>query len=403
MPESAVAELAPAPTAEETRDAESIAIFDKASKENAGPEPQEELTPEPTPKAKVEPAKLTAQPAKDEIPEELLTGVKPEATPPDKDDDDPFKAELPASASEKHKVNWRRAREANEANLARIAAMAKEIETHKATPRVDEAMTAKYKALETERGELLAKLERADFQQSPRFQKFLAQEKHLLDAAKANLKGTEVDAETIELAARATGQVRRKILEDSGIDASLLPLITPYLARLDELNGEKHAALENHKTFLAEDSQRLKAREEQAVKAQIDEAGRVFDTVLKSLIPKLAPLQKLDPEKYPEWNARADEIPKLARRMFTNDLELAEAAELAVMGASAVEYRKIAETLQGRLKEANATIAKMTAGQPGAGSTTNGQFHPSNDATGDSPDAQSTRAFERAAAANRNQ
>lgn len=402
MPESAVAELAPAPTAAETLDADSIASFDKASKENAGPEPQAEPAPETAPKAKVDPAKPAAQPAKGEIPEELLTGVKPEA-PPEKDDDDPFKAELPASASEKHKVNWRRAREANEANLARIASMAKEIETHKATPRVDEAMAEKYKALETERTELLAKLERADFQQSPRFQKFLAQEKSLLDAAKANLKGTEVDAETIELAARATGQVRRKILEDSGIDASLLPLITPYLARLDELNGEKSAALENHKTFLAEDSQRAKAREEQAIKAQIDEAGKVFDTVLKSLIPKLAPLQKLDPEKYPQWNLDADEIPKLAKRMFTNDMDLADAAELAIMGASGLKLHKMVGDLQGRLRAANETIKAMTASQPTAGSESNGRFHPSNDATGDSADAQSTRAFERAAAANRNQ
>lgn len=401
MPESAVAELAPAPTAEETRDAESIAIFDKASKENAGPEPEVEPTPEPTPKAKVDPAKPTAQPAKGEIPEELLTGVKPEA-PTEKEDDDPFKAELPASASEKHKVNWRRAREANEANLARIAAMAKEIETHKATPRVDEAMAAKFKTVEQERNEARNELSRTAYEKTPEMRELHSAALNAIAKAKTYVPES-VSKGIVEAALDLKGHARLKYLEDAGLSPTEANAVDARISDAEELKQDFDRRLEKHNEGMATHEQLAKARAEQEKQAQIDEAGKVFDTVLKSLIPKLAPLQKLDPEKYPEWNQRADEIPKLARRMFTNDLELAEAAELAVMGASAVEYRKIAETLQGRLKEANATIAKMTAGQPSAGSTTNGQFHPSNDATGDSADAQSTRAFERAAAANRNQ
>lgn len=395
MPESAVAEPPAAtetPVVQETA-GDRFEAVKAAHATNAVPPDQQQAPPVDTPsKAKAEPAKTGAAKSNgnaSDIPEQFLTGEAPkdEKTEPEKESltGDPD-MDLLLGQETARKGDWalvKKKLKDMSGETKQLRAQLEATQKIASTKAIDGEEIKKAQA-EVQRMQEL--LEKSDFQQSPRFQKFLAQEKSLLDAAKANLKGTEVDAETIELAARAAGQMRRKILEDAGVDASLLPLITPYLARLDELNGEKAGALENYKTFIAEDKQRARAREEQSIKAQIDEAGEVFDKVLKSLIPKLAPLQKLDPDKYPEWNQRADEIPKLARQMFTNELDLDKAAELAIMGASALQYMNIAEKLQGRLKEANATIAKLTAGQPGAGSQTNGQFVASNDASVNTPE-----------------
>lgn len=422
MSESALAE-APAPTAEETMDAASIASFDQAHAENTNAEQQTETdvvvdTPS---KAKAEPAKTgEAKSSSDSsgIPEEILTGAKPEDKTPEKDDDSPFKVELPASASEKTKVNWARAQKAYEALEAKYELQTRDFEAHKkATPKVDEAMAAKYKAIEQEKTELAERLEKVSFQESPRFQKILKRENQLIESAKETLKGTDFDPQVVDLAAHATGAVRRKILDDAGIEGSARTDVMAYISRLDELGVEKAEALANYKTLSEQERVKTELAQKQARDMRVEQAINSFErkrAEVKSRVTlpdgtirePLAPFQSSDGSN-PKWDEETKTRHNMAEEIFqaVHEQRISD-DDLALLSFKAVGYDTLAITLKAKVEElANlkALDKKHKVGQPSAGQQTNGQFRPSNDATGDSPDAQSERAFNEAAARNRNQ
>lgn len=420
MSESALAEP-PAQTAEETMDAASIASFDQAHAENTNAEQQTETdvvvdTPS---KAKAEPAKTgEAKSSSDSsgIPEEILTGAKPEDKTPEKDDEE--KEEIPAGLSKKAEANWKLLREGKKtAQLERDAARRELEEFKKATPKVDEAMATKFKAVEQEKTELAERLEKVSFQESPRFQKILKRENQLIESAKETLKGTDFDPQVVDLAAHATGAVRRKILDDAGIEGSARTDVMAYISRLDELGVEKAEALANYKTLSEQERVKTELAQKQARDMRVEQAINSFErkrAEVKSRVTlpdgtirePLAPFQSSDGSN-PKWDEETKTRHNMAEEIFqaVHEQRISD-DDLALLSFKAVGYDTLAITLKAKVEElANlkALDKKHKVSQPSAGQQTNGQFRPSNDATGDSPDAQSERAFNEAAARNRNQ
>lgn len=236
-----------APPATENAMPDAGAIFDaiKNNSEtalNAVPPEQQQAQddPQPAKPAKTEkPAKETTapekKPSKDDIPDELLTG-KPEPEKKPDAEKDPFAYDPPASASEKTKTHWAAAKQVNAELKGEVEKLRAEIETvRKAPKQADETTVAELKSLREERDKIAKELELADFRRSPRFQKIESQQKAALETAIENLKGSDIDADVIMAAAVAKGKARLKILEDAGIEGSLLALVAPSLAASGQL------------------------------------------------------------------------------------------------------------------------------------------------------------------------
>lgn len=393
-----------APATDETGMASPGDIFNQAAQETGhninavpGNQPPPDNAPDPKLKAKAKDETTTdKKPAPDDIPDEILHGTKVE--PEKKDESTVDEDVLPPSASKKAHEQFAKVKTRAETAEKERDAFKQELETIRKSPPKDEATAGQLKKLQTANEELTKKLELADFRSSPRFEKLDRQEKDTLASAAENLKGTDVPADVIELAARATGATRRKILEDAGIEGTTLALVTPYLAAFDALQSEKKGLLDNHAKFREEDQQRERQAREQR-EAQIrQQEDAVFEKVGKEAASKFAPLQKLPGEKYADWNASVDARMAMAKEFFSGKMTTEDMAEIAYAGVSYAAAAKMNEKLREANAQLQAKVKQLTAGQPGAGrlpaNGENGAI--SNDGTL-SLDEQRSRDFQRAA------
>jgi hypothetical protein len=343
---------------------------------NATP-PQEEPA-----KAKPTPKKDAKDAPKSDIPDEILYGKKapeadkPEATKEATDDpDDAFSQDLPASSSEKAKANWKIAREQNKSLRLELQQTKSELEQiRKAPVKPDANVEAERKAWLKEREDLVARVERADIRQSPRFQRLEAKEKSILEDAALNLKGLDgVSADIVELAAHAKGASRRKILEEAGLDGGTLGLIAPYIARLDEIAHEKGEIEGSAKEILAQETARQKAEAaERKAKIEAEEAA-VFERVGKEAQQQFAPLQKVKGEQYEDWNTGVEERLARAKEFYSGNMSLEDVARIAYAGVSYEAAEKMNTYLREQLTAAKDQITKLTAGQPNIGTLRNGE------------------------------
>src|SRR6266850_619790 len=152
---------------------------------------------------KAEPTKVETSPAaKAKLPEELITGKKPEV----KVDDAIAEIDamvLPKNAKPEQVASFAKLKEQSKKVIEEKLARINELETKTsdgATRAEIEAAQERVKTAETKTKELESTIERIAFTESPRFKQFLADESSTLTSAKAYFEGTEINPEIIEYA-----------------------------------------------------------------------------------------------------------------------------------------------------------------------------------------------------------
>jgi len=348
-----------------------------------------------TPPAKTEappepPAKQAPTSDAPDIPEEILTGEKP-AAKMESPEDDVLSAEPPANLSKLGAADWVKLRDAARASKLEAEKLRKEIEAVKTkAPAVDEASLNELKTYREKVAEMEQRLERADFQNSPKFQAFIAREKTNLDNAKSYLEGTEIDASVIDRAASLAGAKRLEALKNAGLDAEQISAVVPYLANVDGIAAQKNEALANHKQLQEEwaAQEKLRAEERKVQERAADE--RVFREVGAKVSSEFTPFQKV--EGYDKWNAQVDKLANEAKEFFSGNLPMEKVAEIAYYGVGAKTIHDMWKTQREQLKAARAEIAQLKAGQPTLGEQP--QRSASEDANAD-PFERAAREFDR--------
>lgn len=388
---TAVAEPAPANTETETAepnfDADSIATFDKVKATQVNepesedtPAPPAKATPAPKPETKPE-QKPKAEPAKPdapEIPEELLTGkpATPKAEPTEVEK--AKKYEPPANLSEKGKANWGVLRSHAEAVEAENATLKAQLEQAKTKPVVDEKALAEVKTHKQRVAELEATLERKAFEESPKFKSFLTKSEQTLAAAKKYLKGSEIKPEVIDVAAKLEGADRISFLKEHGVDSEMIGVLAPYLASIDSINGEKQAALDNHKELAKEYEAQDRAAQERKERLVKEEEMKVFQSVGNAMKESIIAYKRVPGAD--KWNAQADELEKQAARFFGGEASIQEVAEAAYAAPAVGVLQKLCTTLQEKVKSQAEQLGKLTVAQP-TGGESGTTFVASNDAS----------------------
>ena len=336
------------------------------------PEPKPDTEPEKgTTNDKVDEPKVEVPPAtRANLPEELITGKKPEPKV------DEAIAELDAMVLPKN------AKPEQVASFAKLKEQAKKVIEEKigrinelesktsegASRHEIEALHERIKAEETRAKEFEQTIERLAFTESPRFKKFLNDEAETLTNAKSYFEGTEINPEIIEYAARVGGAQRIKILTEAGADPNLIGAVSPYLAEYDKIQRYKAGALENWKAeqskWVEQNNAQQQAAAEQRKKAEDD----VWTQTVHEL-SDLVPLRKFD--KNDSWNTRSDELIQRAKTVYNGEgVDLKTVAERLIKGEAydALDEVRVAltEELQNVLKE----NARLKSAKPGA---SNGQ------------------------------
>lgn len=308
-------------------------------------------------------------PTKGEVPDHLITGDKIEKPA----DDDISKIELPKGASPKSAEAFARLK-------VRIEELESKRKEWEAAPKVVDPTDwkAKLEAAESRAAELEARVERTDFEKSPRFQQqFTTKEQNALKDATGYLEGSDVNPNVIELAARATGAARIKILGEAGVSGELLSAIMPSLRAYDDVQREKTAALENWKGTAAQwqaEQEKQKTAAEAQTRAQEE---RVMADVGKKVAANFEVYQKV--EGHDAWNAQVDDLQTEAKKFFSGDMPLEQIAEVAYYGLGAKHLHAMFHTLQGKYREVQTELAKLKSASPGGGNAnggTNGHADP---------------------------
>lgn len=308
----------------------------------------------------VKPAKVEVQ--KEGVPDHLLTGDKAKIAVVE---DDILKAEPPKDLSAKAKDNWRKLQESS---AKRIADLEAKIQAQAAAPAAGDTTDwkAKLEAVEARAAELEQRVERTDFEKSPRFQQqFTSKEQAALKDAVGYLEGSDVNPNIIDLAARATGSARIKLLSEAGIDGALLSAIMPSLRAYDDIQREKGAALENWKGTAAQwqkDQDHQKTQQEAQSRAQEE---RVFTEVGQKVAQNFEVYQKVD--GHDGWNRQVDEISAEVKRFASGEMPLEQIAEIVHYGVGAKHLHAMFHTLQGKFREAQTELTALKSASPGGG------------------------------------
>ncbi len=340
-------------------------------------EPKPESKPEPeavpekgTTDDKVQiPTELTPA-ARANLPEELLTGKKPEP----KVDDAIAEIDamvLPKNAKPEQVASFSKLKEQSkrviEEKLARINEL--ESKTSEGASRHEiEAAQERVKAAETARKELESTLERVAFTESPRFKQFLNDEVATLANAKTYFEGTEINPDIIEYAARLSGSKRIQVLTEAGADPNIIAAVSPYLAQFDNIQRHKAGALENWKVEAAQNAEQYKVQQEAQQQQRRKSEDEVWSQVQTDL-SNLVPYRKFD--KNDSWNSRADELLQKAKTVYNGDgVDLKEVGTIIGKGMAydALDEVRIAVTEE--LNKALQENARLKSAKPGA---SNGQ------------------------------
>lgn len=354
----------PAPVASEKSDSDALkAAFNKAQQEQTGVDPAatNDDTPEPEGKPALVPAKTKEKEpvaAKEEpvVPAEFIE--KPKAK------EEPVAEEIPQNAGAKQ---LREALARRDTKLKELQAEREEWKrkAESALVGLSKEQEDAHKAAIERAAQLEQKLERAAYAESPKFQRFNAEEAAELGSAKSYLEGTEINPGIIEAAARTAGQARLRLLRDAGMDTETIAAIGPHLARADAIRRERDASLENWKSGLAADQEAQRAQRAQEEERRVADEQKIFKQVGEKMKTTLEAFQRVD--GHDKWNAMVEQNEKDAEAFFAGQKELPELAELAYEGVAARTTKLINNELRRQLNAANEELGRLRAAQPGTG------------------------------------
>ncbi len=374
--------------------------FPPTKEPEAAPESKPEATPEPATTADKVGIPPETPAARATLPEELLTGKKPEPKV-DEAISEIDAMVLPKNAKPEQVANFNKLKETAkreiESKLARINEL--ESKTSEGASRHEiEAAQERVKAAEAKAAEFEQTIERLAFTESPKFKQFLNDETATLTNAKSYFEGSEIDPNIIEYAARLSGSQRIKVLTDAGADPNLIAAVSPYLAQFDTIQRYKAGALENWKVEAAQQGEAYKAQQD----AQIEQRRKAEDEVWNQVIAEtsnLDPYRKFD--KNDPWNARADELDRKGKAVYNGDgTDLKEVGIVIRKGMAYDAEHEIRVAITEELNKALAENAKLKSAKPGA---SNGQVAAVSNNANLSPMEQSKARFNQEMGAARSQ
>ncbi len=331
--------------------------------------PVETQTPEPVPeKGTTDDTKIPE--SKPFLPEELLTGKKPEP----KVDDAISEIDamvLPKNAKPEQVASFSKlkaeAKRIIEERTARITQLESST-SNGATKAEIEAAQERVKAAEAKAKEFESTIERLAFTESPRFQRFVADEAATLTTAKSYLEGTEINPDIIDYAARLSGSKRIQVLTEAGADPNIIAAVSPYLAQYDNIQRHKSGALENWKSEQGQFLEQQKAQQAAQMEQRKKSEDEVWSTTVHEL-KDLVPLRKFD--KNDSWNTRAEEILQRAKTVYNGDgVDLKTVAEKLIKGEGYDALDELRIVLTEELNKVREENARLKAAKPGA---SNGQ------------------------------
>lgn len=347
----------------------------KASEPDPSSEPDKpEVTPPPVvpeEKPPVETPPPAETPAsKSKLPEELITGKKPEAAKVDDAIAEIDSMVLPKNAKPEQQASFAKLKEQAKKVIEEKVGRIRELETRTSdgsTKAEIEAAQERIKAAEARAGELESTIERIAFTESPRFKQFIADETATMAAAKAYFEGTEINPEILEYAARTTGAQRVKILREAGADPELIASVQPYLVQYDNIQRYKAGALENWRGESARMAEHQKAQQAAQLEQRRAEEDKVWTGSVSKFENELVPLRKF--EKNDPWNTRSDELKAKAKAIYNGDgIGLDVVADTILKG---VAYDALDEVRVALTEELNKLIVengKLKAAKPNGGS-----------------------------------
>lgn len=373
------------PSAAKTHSEESKSFFNEAMKaEGAVPQSKDPVAHPPVtdPAIVSDPADASAIPSiTSKVPGDLLDpAVASTETGPDASAADAL-AEieamtLPKNAKPEQVASFGKLKEAAKKSVAaahaRVAELEKKTSGKSATPAEIESAQARAKAAEDKAAQIEEEFARAAYESSPRFKaQFVEAEKAALDGAKTYLEGTEITPDTIDLAARASGQKRLQILRDAGADPEMIAAIVPQLSQFDSVQRGKAKALENWRTEAARNQEADSARDQAAKAKRAEQENRVWDDTLSKA--NLLPFRKSKEADAQEWNARADNDMAKAKQIFNGEnVGLDEMAATIQKGVAYDAQQEVLDDLVERVKLLTTENAKLKSARPGGSSTVNG-------------------------------
>lgn len=334
--------------------------------------PKEQKLPESKPvekpAEKAVPEQKPEKPAEEpEFPSELMTGEKPEQKA-EKDDLDEIV--LSNKVGEQTRTNFDRLKAIAREARQQAQKFQKELETAKtsapaqAVPDAEELKAAREKVRQME--ELV---ERSQFTLSPKYQQIVAEGEQAIADAKEYLKGSEIDPAIIDMATRVTGAKRTQVLKDAGIDPETIALISPHLAAVDRAERNRVQALEQSKTWRAEQEAQAVAQQEAERAREREEEDRVFNEVSAEVDKAFEPFQKVPGAD--KWNAQVDRLNAEAKEAFSGNISLPKMVEIIKLGVGAAIVHKMFHVQRTELKALKEQLAKRKASEPAldAGST----------------------------------
>lgn len=253
------------------------------------------------------------------------------------------------------------------AERAANEALRKELAEAKSGKPTDTEQLAKEAKEHRERAdELQARLERAAYLQSPKYEKFGTEESAELKLAKGFLEGGEVNPAIIEAAAQTQGAHRMKIMRDAGMDSETIAAVSPYLARVDAIRRERDQSVDAWKTERTLDQSRLKTQQDQQEQAQRAQEKAVYDEVM-SKAKAMPAFTRVDGND--KWNALVDQNYKEAEEFAQGRKPLAELFELGFNGVANRTTQLMNQELTKQLNEVRTELSRLKAAQPSVGKT----------------------------------
>lgn len=328
-------------------------------------------TPEVTP-----PTTEAKPPVEQDIPDELISGKKPDAKPDlqKTELDKLLEAEPPAHYSAVQKSNWAKLKEATKQAQQEAAKFREELESTRAKVGQPSDLTAKeleeLRKAVAERDELI---ERTAYEKSPAFQRFEVKEKRAIEQAKAYLEGSEIDPSVVERAANLSGAKRINVLKEAGLDSETIAAITPYLASLDDTRAEKNGALENWKVNAERHAQEAKIQAERAEQQAMEKETNIMKEMFKTAAERWGAYQKVEGQD--AWNQRVEGRLPLAIEYLQGAKPLPELCDIILAGLGAQDTQTINDRLRAQNKELHEKVKSLSSVQPDGG-TVNGTPKP---------------------------
>ncbi len=280
--------------------------------------------------------------------------------------------ELPKTAKEKQVADFNKIKTKAISELTAAEAKISDLEKRvgqATTNKEVETLREKLKGAEEKAAQIEDEWAKRALETSPRFQQqFVKKEQQAIDAAKGFLEGTEIDPRVIDYAARVSGSVRLKVLEEAGLEAKQIGAVEARLAQYDSIQRDKTEAIEHWREQGAQwqDAEAKRAEAEQAKRTEFE--NKTWEKVLS----KNANLLPFRSSKDETWNSNAEAFKSQARDVFLGkgaDPEtMADIVQRGVVARSGF-YDKIIEHLTKENKLQAQQIAKLTSAAPGGGIT----------------------------------